>query len=74
MINIDAFVKSPYAALRFITRHCNVPVNTSHSSLLAHKGRLYVCKGQLRRNSGMDRQRGLDDNSVTQIDSAFCLE
>jgi hypothetical protein len=28
----DGFVKSPYAALRFIPRHCSVRVSTPHSS------------------------------------------
>ncbi len=32
---IDGFVKSPYAALRFKTRHCDVHTSTPHSSFLA---------------------------------------
>jgi len=34
-INLDGFVKSPTAALRFISRHCGVPVSTPHSSRFA---------------------------------------
>ncbi|MCK9527983.1 MAG: hypothetical protein M0Q23_04925 [Syntrophales bacterium] len=30
--SIDGFVKSPDAALRFILRHCGVPLSTPHSS------------------------------------------
>jgi len=30
--NIDDIVKSPYAALRFILRHCDVRTSTPHSS------------------------------------------
>jgi len=33
--NIDGFVKSPTAALRFIFRHCSVLVSTPHSSRFA---------------------------------------
>ena len=32
MINDDDIVKSPYAALRFILRHCDVRTSTPHSS------------------------------------------
>jgi hypothetical protein len=34
-INIDGFVKSPSAALRFIFRHCSVLLCTPHSSRFA---------------------------------------
>jgi hypothetical protein len=34
-INIDGLVKSPYAALRCILRHCGVQLSTSHSSEFA---------------------------------------
>ncbi|HPN08863.1 MAG TPA: hypothetical protein PLU95_06140, partial [Syntrophales bacterium] len=32
VFNVDDIVKSPYAALRFILRHCDVRTSTPHSS------------------------------------------
>jgi len=34
-LKLDGFVKSPTAALRFIFRHCGVPVSRPHSSRFA---------------------------------------
>ena len=33
-MNVDGFVKSPSAVLRFIFSHCGVPVSTPHSQRL----------------------------------------
>jgi len=43
-INFDDFVKSPYAALRFKDRHCDVPVSTPHSSLFSRLASEAFCK------------------------------
>jgi len=39
--NLDGFVRSPSAALRFIFRHCSVPLCTPHSSRFGALSRLW---------------------------------